>query len=136
MVAATAQSTTQPNIPVSAYFDWDTYIPATLLFVSACSQGFVCVYVCVCMCVDTFVFDPERFFASVQPFIDIVWMYFLLRFLEVKKTGGDWKDVFLFGDGFKIKVAPASRESNTTVKSWSHLSRDCSVGFQLSAGSF
>ncbi len=48
--------------------------------------------------------------ASFQPFVDAVWMYFMLRFLEVRKTGGDWRDVFLFGDGFKMKVAPESRE--------------------------
>ena len=41
-----------------------------------------------------------------QPFIDAVWMYFLLRYLEVRKYGGDWKDVFLFGDGLKVKTSP------------------------------
>ena len=40
-----------------------------------------------------------------QPFIDAVWMYFLLRYLEVRKYGGDWKDVFLFGDGLKVKTS-------------------------------
>ena len=40
-----------------------------------------------------------------QPFIDAVWMYFLLRYIEVRKYGGDWKDVFLFGDGLKVKTS-------------------------------
>ena len=41
-----------------------------------------------------------------QPIIDAIWIYFALRALEVKKTGGDWRDIFLFGDGFKIKQSP------------------------------
>ena len=50
------------------------------------------------------VFNESMFL--LQPFIDAVWMYFLLRFLEVRKYGGDWKDVFLFGDGLKVKTSP------------------------------
>ena len=34
IVQATIQSTTNPSILISEYFAWDTYIPATFIFVS------------------------------------------------------------------------------------------------------
>ena len=34
LVQATMQSTADPDIPISEYFKWNTYIPATLIFVS------------------------------------------------------------------------------------------------------